>query len=180
MIVYNLSCQHDHRFEGWFASAAEFERQQAQRLVLCPVCDIPEIRRMPAALAIATSRTAANADEQVAPARGQDLVGLSQAVPATAAPFTVPFIPPSPPPVSQALAAMADAPLSVLQTLVRALIESSEDVGSQFAAEARRIHYDEAPVRPIRGQTTEDECAALLDEGIELLRLPVFKKESLN
>lgn len=38
MIVYNLACSNDHRFEGWFGSAAEFERQQRSSLLSCPLC----------------------------------------------------------------------------------------------------------------------------------------------
>jgi hypothetical protein len=38
MIVFNLTCSNDHHFEGWFASAAEFERQQQSTLLSCPVC----------------------------------------------------------------------------------------------------------------------------------------------
>lgn len=38
MIVFNLTCGNDHRFEGWFASAAEFEQQQQSTLLTCPVC----------------------------------------------------------------------------------------------------------------------------------------------
>ena len=54
----------------------------------------------------------------------------------------------------------------------------SEDVGSAFAEEARKIHYKESPERSIRGQTTLDEAEALRDEGIEVMAmplLPVFK-----
>ena len=38
MIVFNLVCSSDHRFEGWFASAADFDRQQKASLLSCPVC----------------------------------------------------------------------------------------------------------------------------------------------
>jgi hypothetical protein len=48
----------------------------------------------------------------------------------------------------------------------------SEDVGSSFAEEARKIHYKEAPERSIRGQTTLDEAEALRDEGIEVMAVP--------
>lgn len=38
MKVMDLQCAHQHVFEGWFASEAEFVRQQASGLVECPVC----------------------------------------------------------------------------------------------------------------------------------------------
>ncbi|WP_250492525.1 DUF1178 family protein [Caballeronia sp. GAWG1-1] len=57
--------------------------------------------------------------------------------------------------------------------LMRELIEKTENVGVRFAEEARRIHYDEAPARNIRGVTTPEETHALLEEGIDVLPLPV-------
>jgi hypothetical protein len=50
----------------------------------------------------------------------------------------------------------------------------SEDVGSGFAEEARKIHYKESPERSIWGQTTSDEAESLREEGIEVLSLPVI------
>jgi hypothetical protein len=56
---------------------------------------------------------------------------------------------------------------------VRELMARTEDVGERFAEEARRIHHGEAPDRGIRGQATPEERAALLDEGIETVAVPV-------
>ena len=54
---------------------------------------------------------------------------------------------------------------TLYRQLVNAIVQGSEDVGTAFAEEARRIHYNEAPERAIRGQATPDECEALRDEG---------------
>ncbi|MBS1142803.1 MAG: hypothetical protein H6R14_209 [Proteobacteria bacterium] len=70
--------------------------------------------------------------------------------------------------------------LALYRQLVQTIISHSEDVGSAFADEARKIHYNEAPQRPIRGQASEDECEALRDEGIQILSLPAAKEEDLN
>jgi len=45
MKVLDLQCQHGHAFEGWFASAEEFARQQASELVRCPVCDDAQVEK---------------------------------------------------------------------------------------------------------------------------------------
>jgi hypothetical protein len=45
MIVFNLICGNDHRFEGWYASTAEFERQQQATLLNCPLCGSTEINK---------------------------------------------------------------------------------------------------------------------------------------
>jgi hypothetical protein len=46
-------------------------------------------------------------------------------------------------------------------------------VGDRFAEEARRIHFNEAPDRPIRGVATPEETKALHEEGIDVLTLPL-------
>ena len=45
MIVFNLACSNDHRFEGWFASTADFEQQKRSELLNCPVCGAREINK---------------------------------------------------------------------------------------------------------------------------------------
>lgn len=45
MIVFNLSCDHDHRFEGWFESTAKFEAQQESKLLSCPVCSSATVNK---------------------------------------------------------------------------------------------------------------------------------------
>ena len=66
--------------------------------------------------------------------------------------------------------------------VMRHVIANTEDVGTRFADEARRIHYGEAPERAIRGQASADEREALLDEGIEVhpLPLPAALKDPLQ
>ncbi len=57
--------------------------------------------------------------------------------------------------------------------MVRHVMANTEDVGQQFAEEARKIHHGETAHRNIRGQASREETEALLDEGIEVLPLPV-------
>lgn len=54
---------------------------------------------------------------------------------------------------------------------LRRLVATTENVGPRFAEEARRIHYDEVPARPIRGTATERERRDLHDEGIETMTI---------
>ena len=65
-------------------------------------------------------------------------------------------------------------------SLLKALVEGSEDVGRRFAEEARRIHFQEAPARRIRGLTTPEEAEELLDEGIAILPLPIPPKDETH
>jgi len=133
MIVYDLACAHEHRFEGWFASADDYARQNAQTLIRCPICDDAAIERRP------------SANVQV----GRAVV----------------------PAAERASTAVAGGEAEVLQKL-RRMIAQTDDVGAAFPEEARKIHYEEAPARSIRGQATRDEAEALRDEGIDFLSLP--------
>ena len=60
------------------------------------------------------------------------------------------------------------------------LLTKTEDVGRDFPAEARNIFYERTPGRAIRGQATQEEHEALVDEGIPVARFPVPPKEDLN
>lgn len=71
MIIFDLCCSHSHRFEGWFASPAEFDKQAANGLVACPVCSDPAVRRVPSAVHLASSLP----PPTVAPAAGKSNAG---------------------------------------------------------------------------------------------------------
>ena len=147
MIVFNLACGAEHRFEGWFASADDFDDQGRRGLLSCPVCGSSEVRKQLSAprlnLSAGSSRDAPEERKSVA---------------------------------------MVNPEQAQLLEMLRKVIESTEDVGQQFPEEARRIHYKEAPVRPIRGVASQDEAKALSEEGIEVapLPFPVVDKSQLN
>ena len=137
MIVYDLNCANGHAFEGWFSSGAEFDRQNAARLVSCPVCDGSEVERRPSA---------------------KVRVAKAQAAPPV-------------PPVATRTDAIAGISPDLLSKL-REAVRNTEDVGERFPEEARKIHYDEAPPRSIRGQASREEAEALTEEGIDFSQLP--------
>ena len=59
VIVFDLGCDNDHRFEGWFASSDDFERQQNERMLSCPLCGSPHINRLLTAARLNSGRTEA-------------------------------------------------------------------------------------------------------------------------
>jgi hypothetical protein len=54
---------------------------------------------------------------------------------------------------------------------------NAENVGKNFAEEARKIHYKESQERGIYGQTSSEEAAALIEEGIEIHPIPVLPED---
>jgi len=157
MIVLNLGCPLGHAFEGWFGSSDDCESQRARGLLRCPMCDSADVQRLPNAprLNVAHLKAAKGSLPPAQPGskdKAEELHPASQSSEAVGAPA-------------------ASVQARFLQS-VRTLLDCSENVGEQFADEARRMHYGEAQARPIRGRTTADEALALLDEGIEVLALP--------
>lgn len=144
MKVFNLECDQAHVFEGWFGQSEDFERQNADGLVQCPVCGSGRIRKLLSAPRI-------NLGKAEAPRRGS----------ARAEPASTP---------DPAIAAQAE---QLWLQLARRVIESTEDVGERFSEEARRIHYREVPVRAIRGEATPRQAAELVEEGIEVFSFPL-------
>jgi hypothetical protein len=57
--------------------------------------------------------------------------------------------------------------------LARRVLSNTEDVGDQFADLARKMHYGETEARAIRGKTTWEEATSLVEEGIEVIPLPI-------
>jgi len=148
MKVLNLRCTHGHTFEGWFGSEDDFLDQNGRGLVECPLCADRVITRMPTAPRLNLSGSKVSEKESQPAAPSQDPTAVANA------------------------ATMEGLQALWLQT-VRNVLENTEDVGERFPQEARRIHFGEAPSRGIRGQATPQEQAALLEEGIEVMALPI-------
>lgn len=66
MIVFDLGCDNDHRFEGWFSSSEEFERQKQQHLLTCPLCGSQQISRLLTAARLNTGHAEPVSKEQAA------------------------------------------------------------------------------------------------------------------
>jgi hypothetical protein len=148
MKVFNLACEHDHGFEGWFGSAEDYDSQLAGGLLECPVCASRTIRKMPAAPRLNLSGAT---DKPVAVPSDSGRSGGAQA-------------PGAPDP---------RAVQALFMKMARELIANTEDVGERFAEEARRIHYNESPERGIRGVASADEARELADEGIDVFAFPI-------
>ena len=57
--------------------------------------------------------------------------------------------------------------------MAKRVVANTDDVGDGFAEEARKMHYGEAEQRGIRGKATREETEALMEEGIEVMPLPL-------
>lgn len=144
MIKYQLHCDNGHDFEGWFPSSDAFEKQKKRGFVSCALCGTNKVDR--AIMAPAVART----DKE--PHR-----------------HPVEYINDVPAPL------MSDEERELRQRLaaLRAdMIKDAEDVGEDFAEEARKIHFGERDVKQIYGRTTLADAHDLMEEGIGILPLP--------
>lgn len=136
MIVFDLICRNEHRFEGWFASGEDFAAQQDRGLLNCPVCGGAHVEKLPAAKIRTHAAVAATPASTSAGRPGQ--IGQAD-----------------------------------VSRIIDYILTHSEDVGKSFAEEARKIHYQEAPQRSIRGVATRSEAEDLHEEGVPVFSLPI-------
>ncbi len=71
-----------------------------------------------------------------------------------------------------ALSGPASAAEQAFAALRRRIEATSENVGRDFPAEARRIHAGEAPARAIIGEARPAEARALIEDGVPVAPLP--------
>ncbi len=146
MIAFDLVCSHQHRFEGWFASSREYERQLADGLLICPSCGDQHIEK---ALSVPNVGRKGN-QLPVSQPVGNEVTSVSNAA---------------------VMQDAVDEMANKLAEVQKKLLKDSEWVGGKFAEEARAIHYGETDDRLIHGETSLDEAQALAEEGVNVAPL---------
>jgi len=156
MKVLDLQCSNQHLFEGWFASEEDFASQCLRGLVQCPVCADPTVVKKLSAPRLNLSGAREPQRSQLEP------------VPA----------PVTRPEGNARMGEVETALAAAWMAVARHVVANTTDVGGQFAEEARKMHYGEAEVRNIRGQTTPEQARELVEEGIDVM--PLLLPEALK
>jgi hypothetical protein len=147
MIKFSLACERGHGFESWFPDGESFETQARRGLVQCAVCDSVKVRKALMAPAVHGTRRA-------------------EAAPTPAQPQPV------------ALIDDTQRELRAAITELKRKIEANTvDVGVRFPEVARAIHSGDEPERAIRGRASLDEARALLEDGIQVMPIPMAPDE---
>jgi hypothetical protein len=158
MIKYTLVCDKKHSFESWFANSEAYDKQAKRKLVTCPVCDSATVEK-----ALMAPRLTAKGNKRK--------TGKPEAMPAVA-----PAAAPEAAPV--AIASPEEKEFRAkLKELRDHLVKNSDNVGHKFPEEARKMHYGETEHRSIYGQATPEQAKELIEEGVELLPLPVLPED---
>jgi hypothetical protein len=178
MKVLDLQCSQQHSFEGWFGSEDDFQSQLTRGLVECPLCGSAQITKKLSAPRFNLGKAAAPVVSSAIESKNELAVVTKpmpteqvQVLPAELrSPHTA-----MPPEIASAMQA-------AWMDMAKHVMANTEDVGSSFASEARKIHYGEADERAIRGHATQDQTMELIEEGIEVMPLPIPEslKRTLN
>ena len=162
MIKYQLVCDAEHEFEGWFGDSAAFGSQSKSGLLSCPVCGSDHVRRALMAPNLASSKTRANKSDAKATV-------VKDQTPPTSDPVAGP-----PLEAARNMQVLVNE-MRKLQSKIRS---ECRDVGDNFAEEARKIHYGETVPEGIYGKATVEEREALDEEGIAVVAMPWLPRDN--
>lgn len=151
MKVLDIQCSLGHIFEGWFASEDDFQKQRSRSLIECPFCGDTKVQKRLSAPRLKAKSNQKRSGEIATPASNQL---------AAAAQMSSDEVP-------------SDKMQQIWSQVVEQVVKNTEDVGEDFAQEAKRIHYGEAQKRGIRGQATVEQALELEEEGIDVVPLGV-------
>ena len=168
MIKYSLICDKEHAFEGWFSNSQDFDSQKHRNLVTCPYCDSSKISKTLMAPSISTSKakrpdnipansSVENGTDKEAgkPDSDEAVVGTNANIPAA-----------------------YNEMVEKMRELRNHIQANAENVGTKFPEEARKIHYGETEKRGIFGRASAEDVEELMEEGVEVMALPVLPEDS--
>lgn len=161
--VLDLQCGQQHGFEGWFASEDDFQSQLTRGLVECPMCADKAIIKMLSAPRL----NFGGHREPTEPAPWPDKPRPSGGA------GTLPGLPLTTVSETTEIASPSFEEQAVFLKALRHVLAHTEDVGDRFANQARAMHYGDAEPRSIRGQATQQEAVELIEEGIDVMALPM-------
>lgn len=170
MIVFNLACAQHHHFDGWFRSSDDFAQQAGNDMIACPLCGDTQIAKLLSAPRINRGIAATGEINTAATAPSSEITktGEHPMAPGHQDVVGAPTIP--------------GLQAHMLKQFKQFVLTNTENVGSDFAETARKMHYGEEQHRNIRGRVSREESQALREEGIETVGLPpgVFIDEGVQ
>ena len=146
MIKYKLTCDCESKFEGWFPSIEDFENQVANGQLLCPMCDSIKVRKdiMSPSIKKKSTKTPRQRGKQT-------MLDMSQGQ-----------------------MVMGGKARTLLRQLEKHVKEKFENVGKNFAKEARKAIKGERN-EEFYGIATKKEANELVKEGIDLFHVPKIR-----
>jgi hypothetical protein len=172
MIKYSLRCDHGHAFDSWFQDSASFDKQAKRGLVSCPMCDSVKVEK--SIMAPQIPRKGRTTEQRAGEEKVQRAAARQKKAEGATAPAAVPVTTPAAEPL---LMAQEKELLSKLKELRDHIKANADNVGDQFPEQARKMHYGEIEHRPIYGDASPTEAKALIEEGVEVMPMPVLPED---
>ena len=152
MISFSLICKNNHEFEAWFRTSEDYEFQLKKNLISCPNCSNTVIQKALMAPAVKSSK---KSNDKFSDKKNENSNNLDNK------------------------AVIGDNELRMALRNIRTYVEKNcENVGNNFANEARLISKGKKQARGIYGKVDNKEAEKLLDEGIEISALPWIKDDA--
>jgi|TARA_S200000501_G_scaffold74990_1_gene66820 hypothetical protein len=137
-IKFSLKCECGAKFEGWFPTNDDYDKQLASGQLICPVCDSVKVSKD-----IMSPNIGKKSNTKPVRQYNEQMV-------------------------------MGGRARSLLKSLEKHVKENFENVGKNFAKEARKAHKGKRN-QEFYGTASKKEAKKLLDEGIDLFHVPEIK-----
>lgn len=143
MIIFDLLCDCGMQFEGWFNSHSDYKSQVADKALACPVCSGTDIHKILSPVALNIPKSLTQHNAQPAVYTPQDNCHDENKA------------------------------IEFVKELKKFVDNNFENVGTDLAKEALKIHYGVEKARNIRGTASAQEEKMLKEEGVDLLKIPI-------
>ena len=157
MIKYQLNCNNEHQFDGWFPNIAEFERQQEKKLLICPLCDSNQVDRSIMSPGIGKPKSKSKTKTTSKSQSDKEEFYKAQFTDDTMIP------------ASQAK--------NILRKIRKKIVTEFDNVGDRFVKEYRKHEKGERDDK-FYGVPSKEEVKELLEEGVDLFHLPNVKDDA--
>ena len=157
MIKYQLNCNNEHQFDGWFPNIAEFERQQEKKLLICPLCDSNQVDRAIMSPGIGKSKSKSKTKTTSKSQSDKEEFYKAQFTDDTMIP------------ASQAK--------NILRKIRKKIVTEFDNVGNRFVKEYRKHEKGERDDK-FYGVPSKEEVKELVEEGVDLFHLPNVKDDA--
>lgn len=157
MIKYQLNCNNEHQFDGWFPNIAEFERQQEKKLLICPLCDSNQVDRAIMSPGIGKSKSKSKTKTTSKSQSDKEEFYKAQFTDDTMIP------------ASQAK--------NILRKIRKKIVTEFDNVGDRFVKEYRKHEKGERDDK-FYGVPSKEEVKELVEEGVDLFHLPNVKDDA--
>ena len=158
---FNLRCNLDHDFEGWFPNKDELLKQIGKGLVECPYCGTINVKKTLSSPNISTKSNKKLADTtknlNSSSSKLQDVNDNFESKNTVFNNYQL---------------------RKIYKNLQKTIEKEFTNVGSNFANEARKIHYGEKKPKNIYGKCSESERVDLEKEGVDFASIPWVSRDN--